>query len=455
MGPSLTDGQSCAYLDAVYPSRGKRKKFMKRKIISILTLLLVATLAFAQGAKEVVDDETVVKVLSVSVEDGEVYRARVQRQDGQIVVYRADSENTVSSVPFEQIGQGSILAVKDNGIATMSIPAQMYATEIRDLTLGVALGAYDFKFTEPFLTEPNEIQSEAALWEIELTDDIAQLFSYSYGYDMMRGYIEQGVTFRGSYFARGVLDFWTNAEPMETVDEMGEAVNEYVETIYNQGLGDTSGPVPQSIDEIMALEGFEDLSQRFSYAYGYVTGYQDYLSMITVDPVKFVEGCLSAIYNVDPLLDEAERTDAVNTYVNQLVEDYMAAIDQLAADNLQKAENFLNENAQVENMITLDSGLQLEVVKEGDGATPTADDTVTVNYTLRDINGNQLDAGNGAVFPLSNLIPGFAEAVQNMKVGGETIAYVHPDLGYGEAGAGAVEPNSLLIFDIELTGIEE
>ena len=78
------------------------------------------------------------------------------------------------------------------------------------------------------------------------------------------------------------------------------------------------------------------------------------------------------------------------------------------------------------------------------------------NYvTLRDIDGNLIESSDGSEFALSGLIPGFAEAVLNMNVGGEVIAYLPPSLGYGENGAGAIEPNSLLVFDIELTGIVE
>ena len=166
-------------------------------------------------------------------------------------------------------------------------------------------------------------------------------------------------------------------------------------------------------------------------------------------------GILSQMYGVTPLLDEGERASAVTDYINQLQEQYNAYLAELATTNLERAEAFLAENAAVEGIVTTESGLQLETVSEGTGATPSASDTVTVNYSLRDIDGNTIDYGNEVSFPLSNLIPGFSEAVQNMKVGGETIAYVHPSLGYGEAGAGTVGPNSLLIFDIELVGIDE
>ena len=176
--------------------------------------------------------------------------------------------------------------------------------------------------------------------------------------------------------------------------------------------------------------------------------------MIQVDPVSFTEGALTAVYGLEPLMDASERETVVNDYVTQLVNDYTAQIEALAAENLQKAEAFLAENKSVEGIVETESGLQYEVVRQGDGAVPADGDTVIVNYTLRDIDGNMLETADGAQFSLSGLIPGFAEAVRNMQVGGEVIAYVHPDLGYGESGAGtAVEPNALLIFDIELVGI--
>lgn len=429
---------------------------MKKKLLFILMMLLVSTFLFANGVKEVAGDETVVKVLSVSADEPGVYRARVQTEDGNVIVYLASETDTVCSVPFAQIHEGSVLAVRDNGISTRSIPPQMYATEIRDLTLAAALGAYDFTFAQPTFDVLSEESTTAGqLWDITVSDDPQQRFSYSYGYDLVKGYVDQAVVFRGAAFARGVLDFWNGNDPLIPVESMAEDVNLYISTIFSQGIQDQPGAEPTSIEEIQAITEFSDLSERFSYAYGFVTGYQDYLYGITVEPVSFIEGALSAIYGYEPLLDEVARTEAVNTYVNQLMEDYMAQLETMAAQNLQRAENFLAENALVEGMISTDSGLQYEVVREGDGASPAADDTVIVNYTLRDIDGNQIESATDAQFNLSSLIPGFAEVVQTMKVGGETIAYMHPDLAYGQNGAGSVEPNSLLIFDIELTGILE
>lgn len=436
---------------------------MRKTLLTLLLVLIAATGLFASGAREVTADERVVLVLSVEVEDGGVYRLTVQDQDGNVVIYRADAVNTVLSVPLEQVSAGSVLALKDNGIMTMSIPPQMYATELRDLTLGVAAGAYDFTFAE--LDEMGQrivaAQDDAnVLWPMELGEGIEERFSYAYGYNVGRDYTAQDVTFRASYYARGVLDFWNGVaadQLLMPIESMSEAVNTYIDTVYSQNIPENVGPSPRSMDEIYAIEGFEDddLSQRFSYAYGYVTAFQDYYYGIAVDPEAYVMGILSQMYGVTPLLDEGERVSAVTDYINQLQEQYNAYLAELATTNLERAEAFLAENAAVEGIVTTASGLQLETVSEGTGATPSASDTVTVNYSLRDIDGNTIDYGNEVSFPLSNLIPGFSEAVQNMKVGGETIAYVHPSLGYGEAGAGTVGPNSLLIFDIELVGIDE
>ena len=395
---------------------------MKRKLLTVLMVLLTATLCFASGAREIADDETIVKVLSIDVEDDGVYRATVLSTDGTVIVYRASEEETVCSVPFEQIHVGSVLAVKDNGIMTMSIPAE---------------------------------STGAALWPMSVADDLESRFSYSYAYDLVNGYAAQGVVFRGPYYVRGIMDFWNGSEPLTPLQSMAEDVNLYIDTIFMNGVAETTGPVPSSMDEIEAISSFDDISQRFSYAYGYASAYQDYMSGITVDLEDYVNGALTAVYGGVPLLDEDERSSSITEYVEYLSEQYLAYIEQMAADNLLSAENFLEENAGVEGMVVTQSGLQYEVVREGDGARPTMDDTVIVNYTLRDIDGNLVESSDGSEFALSGLIPGFAEAVLNMNVGGEVIAYLHPSLGYGENGAGSIEPNSLLVFDIELTGIVE
>ena len=316
---------------------------MKRKLLTVLMVLLSAAMCFASGAREITDDETIVKVIAIDIEDDGVYRATVQTGDGTVIVYRASEEETVCSIPFEQIHVGSVLAVKDNGIMTMSIPAQMWATEIRDITLGVGAGAYDITFAEPEGVYADVIAEENAgadLWPMSVADDLASRFSYSYAYDLVVGYASQGVIFRGPYYVRGIMDFWNGSEPLTPLQSMAEDVNLYIDTIFMNGVAETTGPAPSSMDEIEAITSFEDISQRFSYAYGYASAYQDYMSGITVDLEDYVNGALTAVYGGTPLLDEDERSSSITDYVEYLSEQYLAYIEQMAADNLLTAENF-------------------------------------------------------------------------------------------------------------------
>ena len=105
--------------------------------------------------------------------------------------------------------------------------------------------------------------------------------------------------------------------------------------------------------------------------------------------------------------------------------------------------------------VALDSGVQLEFILDDttEGASPAADDTVNVNYTLTLMNGNVMDQGENVDFNLQSLIPGFTEAVMHMTVGDTVRAYIPPELGYGETGTPTIEPNSLLIFEITLNSI--
>ncbi|MGN1178878.1 MAG: FKBP-type peptidyl-prolyl cis-trans isomerase, partial [Candidatus Ornithospirochaeta sp.] len=89
------------------------------------------------------------------------------------------------------------------------------------------------------------------------------------------------------------------------------------------------------------------------------------------------------------------------------------------------------------------------------GESPVDTDSVIVDYDLFLLDGNQYDTGTDVTFNLQSLIPGFVEAITNMKVGQEAMVYIHPSFGYGETGTSSIEPNSLLIFRINLKSIAE
>ena len=120
-----------------------------------------------------------------------------------------------------------------------------------------------------------------------------------------------------------------------------------------------------------------------------------------------------------------------------------------------EGEKFLAENKIKEGVKVTPSGLQYVVVKEGEGAMPTAEDEVTVHYTGKLLDGTVFDSsvnrGEPATFPLNRVIPGWTEGVQLMKEGAKYTFFIPSDLAYGAQGVpNAIPPHSTLIFDVEL-----
>ena len=128
-----------------------------------------------------------------------------------------------------------------------------------------------------------------------------------------------------------------------------------------------------------------------------------------------------------------------------------------AETNIAEGEKFLAENAEREGVTVTDSGLQYEVMSEGDGASPTAEDTVTVHYKGTLLDGTEFDSsysrGEPATFPLSRVIPGWTEGVQLMKVGSKFKFFIPSELAYGERSTGKITPNSTLVFEVELLDV--
>ena len=126
--------------------------------------------------------------------------------------------------------------------------------------------------------------------------------------------------------------------------------------------------------------------------------------------------------------------------------------------NLQAGEEFLMQNKTREGVQTTASGLQYEVLQEGNGPKPKATDNVKCHYHGTLIDGTIFDSsvqrGQPATFPLNRVISGWTEALQLMSVGSKYKLFLHPSLAYGDRQAGAtIGPNSTLIFDVELLDI--
>lgn len=136
----------------------------------------------------------------------------------------------------------------------------------------------------------------------------------------------------------------------------------------------------------------------------------------------------------------------------------MAKANAAGMENKVAGEKFLAENGARETVNTLESGLQYEVLKQGDGPSPAATDKVTVHYHGMLIDGTVFDSsverGSPASFPVNGVIAGWVEALQLMAVGDKWKLFIPSNLAYGERGAGGkIGPNATLIFEVELLKI--
>jgi FKBP-type peptidyl-prolyl cis-trans isomerase FklB len=133
--------------------------------------------------------------------------------------------------------------------------------------------------------------------------------------------------------------------------------------------------------------------------------------------------------------------------------------DQSSKQNLAEGQKFLDENKKKEGVVTLPSGLQYKIMKEGQGELPADSDKVTVNYNGTFINGKVFDSsiqrGQPAQFAVGGVIPGWTEALKLMKPGAKWMLYIPPQLAYGEQGVPGIGPNSVLIFEVELISVDK
>jgi len=196
----------------------------------------------------------------------------------------------------------------------------------------------------------------------------------------------------------------------------------------------------------------ETQGQKYGYFIGMQIGSQMKQDKLEVDPEYLSQGIKDAMTGSEPLLTEDELKDMAAK------RDQAGAANKEAAEkNKKESADFMAENAKKEGVKTTESGLQYKMLKEGDGPSPKATDTVTVNYRGTLTDGTEFDSSykrnEPTSFPLNGVIRGWTEGLQLMKVGGKMQLWVPPDLGYGERGPGG--PNKVLIFEIELLSIGE
>ena len=191
---------------------------------------------------------------------------------------------------------------------------------------------------------------------------------------------------------------------------------------------------------------------KVSYALGLSIGNNFQNSGIKKLQVEdFVKGLEDVLGEKQPAISYEEAKQVINDYFMKLQQERLEI-------NKQAGAEFLEINRHKAGVVELPSGLQYEILKQGTGAKPSANDKVKCHYHGTLINGTVFDSsvqrGEPATFGVSQVIPGWVEALQLMPVGSKWRLFIPSNLAYGEHGAGdVIEPKSTLIFDVELLDI--
>jgi FKBP-type peptidyl-prolyl cis-trans isomerase FklB len=201
---------------------------------------------------------------------------------------------------------------------------------------------------------------------------------------------------------------------------------------------------------------FKTQKEKLSYSIGLNIGANLKSQGIEVDP-QIVAKALADVYaGKKAVMSEAEVQETLTTLQNDMKTKAQAQAD----DNKKKGDAFLAANGKKPGVVTLPSGLQYKVIKNGTGPKPKSTDSVVANYRGTLLNGTEFDSSykrnQPATFPLNGIIKGWTEALQLMPVGSKWQLFIPPALAYGERGAGGViGPNETLIFEVELVSIKQ
>jgi len=203
---------------------------------------------------------------------------------------------------------------------------------------------------------------------------------------------------------------------------------------------------------------FKNEKEKYSYMVGMDVARSLGQIKDDIDVATVVQALQAALKGEKTTLTEPEAMAVRQEFMQKLQGKQAEKMKEQADKNQKEGDAFLAKNKDKPGVKVTASGLQYEVVKQGDGPKPKATDTVKVDYTGTKIDGTKFDSsvdrGQPATFPLNQVVPGWTEGLQLMPVGSEYKFYVPAKLAYGERGPGPIGPNATLIFDVKLISIE-
>jgi len=220
----------------------------------------------------------------------------------------------------------------------------------------------------------------------------------------------------------------------------------------------SNGCESPSADGDAALDSRAD---SVSYSLGFFYGQS--LAAEGVESLEnetFIAGLNQALRQEDSSIDDIAMQSLLQSFQQEISENRSARQESEAAENIAEGQQFLEENAQKDDVMVTESGLQYRVIEEGTGERPSAQDEVEVHYRGTLISGEEFDSshsrGQTATFPLNRVISGWTEGLQLMREGATYEFFVPSELGYGTnpPPGSPIQPGSVLIFEVELIDVK-
>ena len=205
-------------------------------------------------------------------------------------------------------------------------------------------------------------------------------------------------------------------------------------------------------------DDLKDQKKRFGYGLGANYARNLKQNNLDVDLDMFLQG-MKDYLSGESLMSDQEIQSTTKEVGDVVRAQRNAEQEKVAQKNAAEGESFLEANKTKEGVKALGSGMQYKVVHAGDGPIPTASDKVRVHYKGTFIDGKEFDSSykrnKPATFNVTGVIKGWTEALQLMKVGSKWPLFIPSDLASGNGGNRSIPPNSTLLFEVELLGIEE
>ncbi|MDA7950538.1 MAG: FKBP-type peptidyl-prolyl cis-trans isomerase [Pirellulaceae bacterium] len=207
----------------------------------------------------------------------------------------------------------------------------------------------------------------------------------------------------------------------------------------------------------ISAQELKTLGDKASYTIGCQIGKEMLADGVDLNGELIAKGLLDTLAKKELLLTDAEMQEAITAFQEELLKQQEAQRAAMASEQKTKGDAFLATNKANAGVAVTASGLQYKILKAGTGPKPTQSDTVKVHYVGTLIDGTEFDSsvrrGQPATFGVTQVIPGWTEALQLMPVGSKWQIVLPSNIAYGPRGSGPIPPNAVLVFEVELLEI--